>query len=216
MQLAFHLADKYNNPVVVLTDAIIGQMAESLNAKTLDYGPPPEKDWAIRGKAQQADGERRAVHPTKGHMHVDDPRQFTSYRNFIAHLDKKYRDMKENEVRFEEYHTDDAEVVLVSFGYSARCCKEAVDIARLEGIKAGLLRPVTLWPFPTQELKQIAGRKPKFLVVEDNMGQMLGDVKVAVGETSEVHLVGFLDRHLGTDAGLILPDTILSKIKELA
>lgn len=210
VQLAFYLADKYRNPVVVLMDAIIGQMRESLEIKALDFGPVPEKDWALRGKENQKDGKRRLLVTTSGHATIPYP----TYLDLLRHLEEKFHRMKQ-EVRYESYLLEDAELVVVAYGYPARVAEEAVGMARGEGIKAGLLRPITLWPFPSEPIRNKAWEGAKFLVVEDSLGLMVEDVESAVQGRAEVYLLNSLSRHLPTATGMILPDRVLEKIKEL-
>lgn len=208
VQLAFHLADKYRGPVVVLTDAIIGQMSEPLEVKTLDFGPLPEKDWALRGKAQHEDGKARNVHSAHGMQHP-------IYLPQIKKLYEKYRDIEAKEVRYETYREDDASLLLVAFGYVARVSQEAVNMARAEGLKVGLFRPVTLWPFPARPLKERAEKGLRFLVIEDNMGQMVDDVRLAVEGKARVDWLGVFARHLDTPAGLIFPERVLEEVKKI-
>jgi 2-oxoglutarate ferredoxin oxidoreductase subunit alpha len=115
-----------------------------------------------------------------------------------------------------DYHTGDAELILVAFGYMARCCKEAVVAARSEGINAGLLRPITLWPFPYNTIKSLADRGCSFLVAEDNMGQMIKDVRLGVEGKSEVHLLSASARDIPTDAVIVFPDRVLEAIRKLS
>lgn len=123
--------------------------------------------------------------------------------------------MKETEVRFENYRTDDAHLILVAYGYTARVAKEAVNMARADGIKAGLIRPITVWPFPYDAIKEKAKQGCRLLVVEDSLGQMIEDVKFAAQDDMKVYLVSILDRHMPTDGGMILPDAVYNRIKEI-
>ena len=213
LQLAFYLADKYRNPVVVLTDGIIGQTMEMLERRTLDFGPLPEKDWAIVGKANRKDGQTRTRHSAQGFVPTP---EYPNYLSFLEAFDRKIQQMKGNEVRYEAYQIEDANVVLVAFGYSARVCLEALYKARAKGFKVGLIRPITLWPFPYQVIKDKAIQGAKFVVVEDNLGQMIEDVEIAVEGKTEVHLVGALARHDPGEGGAIFPDKVLQKIEEVA
>ncbi len=210
VQLAFYLADKYRNPVIVLTDGILGQMREPLEVRTIDFGPLPEKDWALRGTAHQKDGRRQILVCTSGHATVPYP----TYLELLDHLDRKYLQMR-SEVRHETYRAEDAELLIVAYGYVARVSEEAVNMARAEGLKVGLLRPITLWPFPHEVIREKAARGCKFLVVEDSLGQMIEDVKIAVQGRVEAHLLGVLARHLPTAMGMILPDRVFEEIRSL-
>ena len=210
MQLAFYLADKYRNPVVVMSDAIIGRLRETVEVRKIEFGPLPDKDWAVTGKARHKDGKRRVVHHGKGTVSQD-----PTFIGFLRELNQKIQQIQKSEVRYESYQTEDARLILVAYGYTARVSEEAVNMARAEGIKAGLIRPITLWPFPYEVIGQKARQGCKFLVVEDCLGQMVDDVRFAVEGRAEVHLVSILDRHIPTDGGMILPDKVFGKIKEI-
>lgn len=212
IQLAFYLADKYLNPVVMLSDGIIGQIAENLEMKTIDFGPLPEKDWAVRGVGRQKDGKRRMI--LHGRGVIAGPPYFT-YVNFLDHLKEKYQKMADTEVRYETYQTDDAEMILVAYGYVARVAKEAVKMAREEGLRVGLLRPITLWPFPYKQIKEKAELGCKFLVAEDSMGLLVDDVRIGVEGKAEVHLLDISARHMPTDGGMILPGRVFQEIRRL-
>ena len=209
-QLAFYLADKYRNPVVVISDAIIGRLRETVEVKKIDFGPLPNKDWAVAGKGRHKDGKRRVVE------HAGDLfARYSSYQALLLSLDQKIKRMRESELRYEGYKIEDAELVMVAYGYTARVSKEAVNMARTEGIKAGLIRLITAWPFPYEVIRQKASQCNKFLAVEDSLGQLVDDVRVAVESRAEVGLVNILDRHMPTDGGMILPDKVLAKIEEM-
>jgi len=212
VQLAFYLGDKYRTPVVVLSDAILGQMMESVELRTLDFEPLPGKDWAITGKANHKDGNRRFSSIAQGMLPT--PR----HPNICAFWDdykKKLDTINENEARYETCQVDDAELILVAFGYVARVSQEALYRARKKGLKVGMIRPITLWPFPERIIKEKAIQGARFLVVEDNMGQMIEDVKLAAQGRTEVYLVSSLERHLPTEEGAIYPRKVLEKIEEL-
>ncbi len=210
VQLAFYLADKYRNPVVVISDAIIGRLRETVEVEKLDFGPLPDKDWALKGKGKHKDGKRRIVDHSG-----DLTGRYPNYLSLLRNLKQKMKQMQEFEVRYENYKAEDAKIILVAYGYTARVAKEAVNMARAEGIKAGLIRPITLWPFPHEIIKEKARQGSRFLVVEDSLGQMVEDVRFAVEGQAEVNLVSILDRHIPTDGGMILPDRVLAKIKEM-
>lgn len=211
LQLAFYLADKYRNPVVMLSDAILGQMMEILELKTLDFGPLPEKDWALKGKAAHKDGKKRftpiayGMIPTQRHPTLIS--FLESYKNKINEMEK--------EVRYATDQLDDAELILVAFGYVARVCQEAILRSRAKGFKVGMIRPITLWPFPTQIIKEKAATGADFLVVEDNLGQMVDDVRVAVEGRVQPHLLSCLARHLPGEEGAIYPEAVVEKIENL-
>jgi len=212
MPLAFHLADKYRNPVVVLSDAIIGQMREVMEFKSFDVEPLPKKGWAVRGLRFQEDGKRRSLHPAIGVIPLEPP--LSTYRSWQERMVKKIEDMQ-SELRYELYRADDAKLLIVAFGYGARVSKEAIRRARAQGIKVGLLRPITLWPFPAKVIKEKAGQGIKFLVVEDNLGLMVEDVRAAAEGRAEVNFLGMLSRDLPTDGGMLMPGIILEGVKRL-
>jgi 2-oxoglutarate ferredoxin oxidoreductase subunit alpha len=208
MQLAFYLADKYRHPVVVLTEGILGHVIEPLEVKILDFGPLPEKDWAVAGRGTHKDGKYREIGPSYHPLYDG------TYLNYLNALREKYRAM-ESELRYEEYKVQGAKAILVAYGYCARVAKEAVDMARAEGLKAGLLRPITLWPFPYQPIRDKAAKGCKFIAVEDSLGQMVDDVKMAVEGKSEVHLADVTFRHMPSEEGMILPGRLLQEIRRL-
>ncbi len=212
MQLGFYLADKYRTPVVILSDAILGQMMESVELQTLDFEPLPEKDWAVTGKKDSKDGNRRFSSIAQGMLPT--PRH-PNLCSFWEDYKNKLDSIKENEVRYETSQLDDAEFILVAFGYVARVCGQALLWARDKGLKVGLIRPITLWPFPSKIFEEKSLTGAKFLVVEDNMGQMIEDVKLSVQGRAEVHLVSSLDRHLPIEEGAIYPEKVLEKLEEI-
>lgn len=205
VQLAFYLADKYRNPVVVLSDAMTGQTMESLELRALEFGDLPDKDWAVRGRDFNKNGQRRDI--------FNGP--WGPWVTHIEHIEQKYQTIASTEVRVEEDHLEDADLVLVAFGYMGRCCKEAVLLARAEGIRAGLLRPITLWPFPSQAIRNLADRGCQFLVAEDNMGQMVNDVRLAVEGRATVHMINASARDVPTAAGVIFPHRVFAEIQKL-
>jgi 2-oxoglutarate ferredoxin oxidoreductase subunit alpha len=197
--LAFELADKYRTPAMLLSDGAIGQMMEKA---VLPEPKPykPDKPWATTGKTP--DRERNIV--TSLFIQSEDMEK----RNRI--LQEKYKKIKENEVRFEEYKLDDAEVIITAFGLTSRVSKKAVDLARQEGIKMGLFRPITLWPYPEKKVAELAGqeRVKFFLSVEMNTGQMVEDVRLAVCGQKPVYFYG-------RQGGIIpTPEEILKAAKE--
>ncbi len=173
--LAFDLADKYRNPVMILGDGNIGQMMEPVEFKP----PKPfvaKKDWAIAG----AKNRPRNIIKT---LYLD-PVVLEKRNLEIA---RKLSEAVKNEVRFESYMTEDAEIIIAAYGTVARIAKTAIRILRDEGIKAGLLRPVSLYPFPAQAFAKAAEKVKNILVVEMSLGQMLEDVKLAVCDRTNVH-----------------------------
>ncbi len=169
MAKAFDLADKYRNPVMVLADGILGQMMEPVEFPAEILQEFTAKPWATDG----AKGRR----PNLINSLYLQPEKLEEHNH---RLFDKYRQMQEQETISENYHTDDAEVVVTAYGSTARIVKAAVDLARTEGIKAGLFRPVTLYPFPKQEINLACAKAKRVLVVEMSMGQMIEDVKLSL------------------------------------
>lgn len=212
VQLAFFLADKYRNPVIMLTDAVIGVTAENLEVRKIEFGALPAKDWAVRGLANQPDGQRRLLTCSQGYGPM---LTYPTFLSLLTALDKKYKAMAEAELRYETYRIDDAELVLVAYGYLSRVCREAVGMARSEGLKVGMLRLITAWPFPYDAIRHWAERGIRFLVVEDSLGQMVEDVRLGVEGKANVYFLGTFARHLPTETGLIFPETVLEEIRRI-
>jgi 2-oxoglutarate ferredoxin oxidoreductase subunit alpha len=213
-QLAFYLADKYRNLVILLSDGILGQMIEPLELNKLDFGSLPEKDWAIKGLKSHKDGKKRIVMAMQGLLPPPPHPPYANYLQLLEALNKKYMIMEKEEVRYDTFHADDAELIIVAYGYTARVSKEAIFLARKEGIKVGLMRPITAWPFPYEAIREKARKGTKFMVVEDSLGQLVDDVRIAVQGMTEVSLLGALARHEPTDGGMILPERVLEAIYE--
>ena len=179
--LAFELADNYRTPVLLLSDGAIGQMMEKVELpENIPY--KPDKPWATTGKPP--DRERNIITSLYIKSEVMEEKN--------RHLQEKYKKIEENEIRFEEYKIDDAEVVISAFGLTSRVCKKAVDLAREEGIKMGLFRPISLWPFPAKRINELASldRVKFFLSTEMNLGQMVEDIRLAVEGKKPVHFYG--------------------------
>lgn len=195
MQVAFQLAEKYRHPVLVASDAAIGQMMEGVELPPMTEHDIDSYDWAVRGC-----------------LPGDNPRkiQNTYYTrpDYVEYLREKYASMEANEQRWESYMTEDADVVLVAYGISSRISREAVDMARAQGLKLGLIRPITLWPFPVKAFDACPKAKA-FMTVEINiLGQMVDDVKLAVSSRCPV---GF---H-GSFFSLPEPEEIIEQAKSL-
>jgi 2-oxoisovalerate ferredoxin oxidoreductase alpha subunit len=176
--LAFDLADKYRNPAVVLADGFLGQMMEPLEIETRELRIP-EKPWAVKGTAETRKNLISSIY-----LEPDD---------LEAHqrkLEAKYKRVAEQETRYELYQADDAEVLLVGYGIVSRVLRSAVEQARAEGLRVGLFRPITLWPFPSQALAEAAARVSRVLVVELSNGQMLEDVRLALNGKVPVDFYG--------------------------
>ncbi|MFA4837124.1 MAG: 3-methyl-2-oxobutanoate dehydrogenase subunit VorB [Dehalococcoidia bacterium] len=211
-QLAFHLADKYCMISLILSDFTVARMAETVELRTLELEPLPEKDWALKGTANKG-GKNSLI--ISGHRPM-----FEIYGLGIPALFKRYTDtyrkVEENEVRYEEYRTEGAELLIVSYGSSARIAKEAADMARDEGLKVGVMRLITLWPFPKLALRELARKAGKVLVVEDSQGQLVEDVECAVLESVPVKFLGVEGRHLDSPSGLIHPERVLEEIRSMS
>lgn len=176
---AFDLADQYRTPVMLLADANLGQMMEPVALKESNKQSGYFKPWITTGKK----GRKKNVIAT---LHLDPEK----LEQFNIHLDRKYQEIKSRETAAESYLTEDAEIVIVAYGLTARLSKAAADMARAEGIKAGVFRPITLWPYPDKELNQATRKAKKVLTVEMSMGQMVEDVKLAVNGRIPVEFYG--------------------------
>ena len=200
VMLAFELADVYRVPVMVLADGMLGQMMEPVVLpEHIDPTTLPTKPWAITGA--------RGRKPNIVTSFFLDPVELSEMNvKRVA----RYRQIEEREVRCEEHETADATVVIAAFGSVARIARTAVRMARSEGIKLGLLRPITLWPFPYAPLRALSQRVDTILTVEMNFGQMVEDVRLAVAERAETPFYGEL-------GGLVpSPRDILREVKRYA
>ena len=203
VDLSFELAFKYRNPAMILSDGVIGQMMEKVvlppfKPRRTEEEIAKECPWATFGR-------------TKGRQ----PNIITSLELDPAEMEKrnielqkKYRLIEENEVRYEEINCDDAEYLIVAFGSCARIAQKAMDDARAQGIKVGLLRPITLWPFPSKQIAERAKQVKGILSVEINAGQMVEDIKLAVNCSVPVE-------HFGRLGGIVPdPDEVVNALKE--
>ncbi len=206
VDLGFELAFKYRNPVMILSDGAIGQMMEKVflpdqKERLTDkevinkYG-----SWATTGKPESR--ERNIITSLNLKSEVQENHNF--------HLQKKYKSIEENEIRYEAIQCDDAEYIMVAFGTSARICQKVIQLGRDKGLKLGLLRPITLWPFPKQIINKLADTSKGFLSVEMNAGQMIEDVQLAVNGKAPVS-------HYGRMGGMIPSpsDVLVAVEKEL-
>jgi 2-oxoisovalerate ferredoxin oxidoreductase alpha subunit len=175
---AFDLADRYRNPVYVLADGVLGQMMEAVEMPSVEP-VITAKPWAVSGNPETR-------HNLVASIWLE-PEQLEAH---IQKLAAKYRDAENNECAWEEHCTTDAEILLVGYGIMSRVARAAVDLARQAGLKAGLLRPVTLFPFPTTRLGELAAKVHSMLAVELSTGQMIEDVKLAVDGQVPVHFYG--------------------------
>lgn len=176
--LAFELSDKYRNPALVLADAVLGQMQEPIVEREQVPEPPP-KMWALDGADGRPARHLKSLLLKEGELEA---------HNKL--LQEKYREIEKHEVRFDEYMIEDAELVVAAFGTTARIARTAVNRARKEGMKVGLFRPVTVYPYPKKRLAGISERVKDFLVVEMNTGQMVEDVKLNVAGDAKVYFYG--------------------------
>jgi pyruvate/2-oxoacid:ferredoxin oxidoreductase alpha subunit len=176
--LAFELADRYRNPAIVLTDGFVGQMMEPLDLQYREIRAP-EKSWAVKGTA----GTRKNMVSSI----VLEPDELEEHQR---KMEAKYMRAQQTETRCEEYLTEDAELIVVGYGIVSRVLRSAVDEARKRGIKVGLFRPITLWPFPSKELTASTLRAEKLLVVELSNGQMVEDVRLTLNGTKPIEFYG--------------------------
>ena len=196
---AFELADKWRNPVVVLADGTLGQMAEPLVFPEKAIEPENNKDWAVKGTEDTMDNLITSIF-----------NDFNDLEDFNYKLQEKYAAIDDEEVIYEEYKVEDADIVLVSYGISSRIARSAVDNSREKGIKVGLLRPVTLSPFPTEKVKELSDNGVSFISVEMSNGQLLEDVQFAALRKNDTHLVNRMG------GNLIELKHILAKIYEIS
>jgi 2-oxoglutarate/2-oxoacid ferredoxin oxidoreductase subunit alpha len=196
--LAFDKADEYRNPVMILGDGVIGQMMEPFYPKPYMRPELPEKDWVLDGCKGREPRVIKSLYMGEGELEM---------RNNI--LQKKYRMMKDKEVSFESYYTEDSEIIIVAFGIAARIALSSVRKLRREGFKVGLFRPITLFPFPEKELFMLSRESRRFITIEMNAGQMVEDVRLSVNGISEVLFYG---RPGGT---IITPEEVQEKILQL-
>ena len=166
--LAFELADRFRNPAIVMTDGFIGQMMEPVEFP-VEMIAPAAKPWAVRGNRETRENLLTSIYLTPEDL-----------EKHVLHLEEKYSRANRGTEMYEKYRTEDADVITIGYGIVSRILKTAVDKARAMGIKAGLFRPVTLWPFPAREIDTLTGWAKCFLTVELSNGQMVEDVRLAV------------------------------------
>jgi 2-oxoglutarate ferredoxin oxidoreductase subunit alpha len=177
--LAFDKADEYRTPVMVLGDGILAQMMEPVEQTPYMRPSLPEKTWALGGCGNRQPNVIKSLYMAEGEL---------EQRNNA--LQKKYSTMKMRDVRYQTYAVEDAGLIVVSFGIAARIATAAVRMLREDGMKIGHFRPITLFPFPEQQLRELAGPHRRFMTVELNAGQMVEDVRLAVNGRSEVLFYG--------------------------
>lgn len=176
---AFNLADVYRNPVMILGDGYMGQMMEPVEFRKKEPPKLPGKEWALTG----AKGRRKNLIKS---LYLD-PQALERHN---MELNRKIQRMIRDEVRVETHQTDDAEVIIAAYGTVARIAKTAIKVLRKKGVKAGMVRPITVFPFPYKTFERMAEKVDKFLVVEMNLGQMIEDVKLGLGGKAQTRFYG--------------------------
>ena len=200
--LAFELAFKYRTPVIILSDGAVGQMMEKVTLppfkpRRTDEEITKECPWAAYGRKGRKNNIITSLFLDPSVMEDVNQR-----------LQKKYKEIKKNEVRYETSQTEDAEYLIVAFGSAARIAMKTIELCRKEGIKIGLLRPITLWPFPTDAVKELSKRMKGIFSIEINAGQMVEDIRLSVEGNCPVH-------HYGRMGGIVpTPEEIQNAIKE--
>ena len=197
---AFDIGDKYRCPVMIMGDGMLGQMMEPVEFKDADVSNLPEKTWATTGT-----GMKRKKNIINSLF-----LEASELEKLVLERQERYAEIAKNEVRYEAVDVEDADVVLVAYGTTSRIAKTAMAKAKEMGLKVGIIRPITLWPFPFEAFNNaLNGKDKKFLCVEMSTGQMIEDVKLAVGDKAEVHF-------FGRTGGIVpTPKEILNKIIEL-
>ena len=190
--LAFDLSDKYRNPVMVAADGNLGQMMEPVELQESYPNTYDRSGWALTGAK---DREGHTI--TSIYLDADEMEEY------IHKLYRKYAEIERAETRFEEFETADAEIVIVAYGIVSRVVRSAVELLRQEGIKAGMVRPITLWPYPTAPIRRLADQAKFFLAVEMSMGQMVEDVKLAVEGLRPVYFYGRSGGNVPTPAEVV-------------
>ena len=203
VDLAFELAFKYRTPVMILSDGVIGQMMEKV---VLPPIKPRRTEEEILKECPWASTGRKGMRKPNVITSLELKPEVMEQRNL--HLQEKYQTLRDNEVRYETKFTDDADYMIVAFGSAARIAEKAIELAREEGIKVGLLRPITLWPFPEKEIAEAAKGVKGILVAEINAGQMIDDVRLAVNGAVPV-------AHYGRLGGIVPePEEMVKVLKE--
>ncbi|MCR5608697.1 MAG: 3-methyl-2-oxobutanoate dehydrogenase subunit VorB [Lachnospiraceae bacterium] len=200
VKLAYEVGEKYRVPSMILSDGMLGQMMEPVEFPEKNDQDIPEKPWATNG--HQNKRKKNIINS----LYIE-PQEL---EDLINERYQRYELIMENEQRAEEFMTEDADIIVVAFGASSRVSRSAVHMARAQGIKAGLIRPITLWPFPDKTIKKSMDTASKYLVVEMNKGQMVDDVRLVVEGKKPVEF-------FGRTGGIIpTPDEVLAQIKKLA
>lgn len=195
----FDIADQYRNPVMILGDGMIGQMMEPVEFKTPTKRELPNKDWATTSTK----GKRKPNVINSLYLEAE------KLEEHNEHLQAKYKEITENEIKVESYNIEDADVVIAAYGTTSRIAKTAIASLEKQGYKVGLIRPITLWPYPYDEFNKINDKCKGILTVEMNTGQMVDDVKIAVAGKYPVHF------HGRTGGMAPTPDEIIEKVKAI-
>lgn len=184
MHDAFDLADIYRTPAMILADGIIGQMMEPVEFHEHEARELPKKDWAATGWSPASDRPRAIVNSL--YIEVDELQELND------RLQARYKIIREKEARAELYHTEGAEIIVCAYGTVARICKSAITLCEKQGLKVGMFRPITVWPFPEKELAAVMAQDSvkKAITVEISAGQMVEDVKLTVNGTKPVEFYG--------------------------
>jgi 2-oxoglutarate/2-oxoacid ferredoxin oxidoreductase subunit alpha len=185
--LAFDLADKYRNPALILADGRLGQMMEPITFDTVPAPSPPPKPWALTGAKGRPEQSIKSLFLNENVLEA-----------LNIKLGEKYAEIEKNEVRYEETQMDDAEICIVAYGTSARVSRDVLKAARSEGLKVGMIRPISLWPYPYAPIRAAAERVRFFLVPEMSLGQMIEDVRLAVEGRKPVYHTGRVGGNVST------------------
>ncbi|MBR6729094.1 MAG: 3-methyl-2-oxobutanoate dehydrogenase subunit VorB [Clostridia bacterium] len=196
---AFDLADFYRMPVMLMGDGMLGQMMEPVTFELPKGRELPEKTWATNGTGM------KRPHNVVNSLYI----QPNDLEKLVLERNKKYQQIEATETKYETYRMEDAEYMITAYGSTARIAKNAIDELREQGIKVGLVRPITLWPFPNEAYKQYVGQVKAILSVEMSLGQMIDDVKLAVESKIPVHFYG------RCGGNIPYPDEIIAKMKEI-
>ena len=195
---AFYIADKYRNPVMILGDGFLGQMMEPLEIKKIKEPKLSKKTWALTGARGRKANKIITLMLKVGELEEHNKK-----------IQKKYKRIEKELTEYEAVLTDDAEIILVAYGMCARICKESVFLLRKEGVKAGLIRPITLWPYPSEIIRKISNNVRYVLTVEMSAGQMVEDVRLAVLGRCPVYFYGRMG------GGVPTSEEIIKKVKKL-
>ncbi|MDD5259045.1 MAG: 3-methyl-2-oxobutanoate dehydrogenase subunit VorB [bacterium] len=195
--LAFSLSEKYRTPAMILTDGILAQMQEPMEQVKIDASRIGDRNWILDGCKGRQPRKIRSLLMEEGALEAHN-----------QHLQKKYEEIKKKEQRYQLIN-EQAEIMLVAFGISARICYTALEEANQKGFKVGLLRPQMVWPFPEKILQELASKVKAFLVIELNAGQMVEDVKLAVNGKTPVHFYG------RAGGGCVTPEEVIKEIEKI-